>query len=161
LGITETSNETMKTVLAIDGSSYSEYAVKTVAERLWPSNTTVRVLTVIQDIPPPASELWYDASGSLERVNQELEKRAEGLVKNIAESLKPSGLNVELAVRHGDPRSVIVDEATEWEADLIVVGSHGYTGLKRLLLGSVSQSVVAHAPCSVEVVRPKISRSAA
>src|SRR5438093_13727433 len=92
----------MKIVLAIDGSSYSEYAVKTVAERLWPSNTTVRFLTVIQDIPPPASELWYDDSGSLERVNQELEKRAEGLVKNIAISLKPSGLNGELALRHGD-----------------------------------------------------------
>ena len=48
-----------------------------------------------------------------------------------------------------------VDEATEWPADLIVLGSHGYTGLKRWLLGSVAQSVVAHASCSVEVVRGK------
>jgi nucleotide-binding universal stress UspA family protein len=58
-------------------------------------------------------------------------------------------------VRYGDARSCIVDEAKEWGADLIVVGSHGYTGLKRLLLGSVAQSVVTHAPCSVEVVRGK------
>jgi nucleotide-binding universal stress UspA family protein len=58
-------------------------------------------------------------------------------------------------VRHGDPRSVTIDEATEWRADLIVVGSHGYTGIKRLLLGSVAHSVVSHAPCSVEVVRQK------
>ena len=58
-------------------------------------------------------------------------------------------------MRDGDPRSAIVDEAEEWGADLIVVGSHGYTGLKRWLLGSVAQSVVGHAPCSVEVVRRK------
>jgi nucleotide-binding universal stress UspA family protein len=60
-----------------------------------------------------------------------------------------------MAVRQGDPRTVIIDEAKAWSADLIVVGSHGYTGIKRLLLGSVAQSVVSHAPCSVEVVRPK------
>ena len=58
-------------------------------------------------------------------------------------------------MRDGDPRTVIVDEAKEWSADLIVMGSHGYTGLKRLLLGSVAHSVVSHAPCSVEVVRVK------
>ncbi|MEW6736880.1 MAG: universal stress protein [Acidobacteriota bacterium] len=103
----------------------------------------------------------YDTGDSLERANQELEKRAEELANNVAESLKSSGLNVEIAVRDGDPHSIIVDEATEWAADLIVVGSHGYTGLKRLLLGSVSQFVVSHAPCSVEVVRPKISRATA
>jgi nucleotide-binding universal stress UspA family protein len=61
----------------------------------------------------------------------------------------------EAAVREGDPRSVIVDEAEEWGADMIVLGSHGYTGLKRLLLGSVAQSVAAHAHCSVEIVRRK------
>ena len=44
--------------------------------------------------------------------------------------------------------------------DLIVVGSHGYSGIKRWLLGSVAQSVVSHAPCSVEVVRHKLSDAA-
>ena len=53
--------------------------------------------------------------------------------------------------------SVIVDEAENWKADLIVVGSHGYTGIKKWLLGSVAQSVVSHAPCSVEVVRSRAS----
>jgi nucleotide-binding universal stress UspA family protein len=55
----------------------------------------------------------------------------------------------------GDPRSVIVDQAEEWSADLIVIGSRGLTSLKRLLLGSVAQSVINHAPCSVAVVRKK------
>jgi nucleotide-binding universal stress UspA family protein len=50
---------------------------------------------------------------------------------------------------------VIVEEASTWSADLIVMGSHGYTGLTRLLLGSVASYVVNHAPCSVEVARKK------
>jgi nucleotide-binding universal stress UspA family protein len=64
-----------------------------------------------------------------------------------------SGFPVETAVLEGDPRGSIVDEADEWLADLIVLSSHGHKGLDRLLLGSVAQAVVAHAHCSVEVVR--------
>jgi nucleotide-binding universal stress UspA family protein len=145
----------MKLLLAVDGSEYSAAAVEGVAARPWPSGTTVRVLSAVERVAPPAAEVWYDAGGSLERARQELTTRAEQLTAGIAETLRASGLTVEAAVRDGDPRSVIVDEAKEWGADLIVVGSHGYTGLKRWLLGSVAQSVVGHAPCSVEVVRRK------
>jgi nucleotide-binding universal stress UspA family protein len=145
----------MKILLAVDGSEYSAAAVETVATRPWPSGTTVRVLSSVERIVPPAAEVWYDAGGSLEQARQELTSHAEQLTAGVAERLRAAGLTVEAAVRDGDPRSVIVDEAAEWDADLIVVGSHGYTGLKRWLLGSVAQSVVGHAPCSVEVVRRK------
>jgi general stress protein 26/nucleotide-binding universal stress UspA family protein len=145
----------MKILLAVDDSSYSSEAVKEVAARSWPPGTIVRVLSAVEDIPPPATELWYDAGGSLEIANQELTERFEQLTRRTVESLAAAGLNAEPLVRHGDPRSVIVEEAKEWGADLIVLGSHGYTGFKRLLLGSVAQSVVSHAPCSVEVVRLK------
>ena len=73
------------------------------------------------------------------------------------EWLRGQGLKVETAMRDGDPRRVIVNEAKEGGADLIIVGSHGYTGLRRLLLGSVAQAVIDHAPCSVEVIRGKQS----
>jgi nucleotide-binding universal stress UspA family protein len=53
----------------------------------------------------------------------------------------------------GSPRAVILDEAKCWDADLILVGSHGYRAWERFLMGSVSQAVVSHAKCSVEVVR--------
>ncbi|MFY9574809.1 MAG: universal stress protein [Blastocatellia bacterium] len=49
----------------------------------------------------------------------------------------------------------MIDESNAWDADLIVVGSHGYRGLTKLWLGSVSQAVAAHAKCSVEIVRTR------
>lgn len=55
----------------------------------------------------------------------------------------------------GTPEEAILDEAEKWDADLIVVGSHGFKGLDRFLLGSVSHDVAIHAPCSVEIVRSK------
>ena len=145
----------MNLILAIDDSEYSAEAIKEVAARPWPSNTMVRILSVVEPITPPAAELWYDAGGSLDRVKQELTRRSTDLIAKAAEQLQGKGFKIENAVRHGDPRSVIVNEAEDWPADLIVLGSHGYTGIKRLLLGSVALSVVSHAPCSVEVVRRK------
>jgi nucleotide-binding universal stress UspA family protein len=82
-------------------------------------------------------------------------KRATEFSQKTSETLKRKGLKVESAVREGDARFEIVEEARKWSADLIVLGSHGYTGIKRLLLGSVASSVVSHAPCSVEIVRRK------
>ena len=143
----------MKVLLAIDDSEYSAEAIKEVAARPWPPKTMVRVLSVVEPITPPATELWFDAGGSLERVQQEMTKRATELIKNTAEKLDGKGFSIETAVRVGDARSEIVDEAEDWSADLIVLGSHGYSGIKRLLLGSVALSVVSHAFCSVEVVR--------
>ena len=145
----------MRILLAVDGSEYSAAAAEAVAGRPYPPGTTVRVLSAVERVTPPAAEVWYDAGGSLERTREELTRQAEQLAAGVAETMRASGLTAETAVRDGDPRSVIVDEADEWGADLIVVGSHGYTGLKRWLLGSVAQSVVSHAPCSVEVVRRK------
>jgi nucleotide-binding universal stress UspA family protein len=145
----------MKILLAVDGSPHSGYAVEEVAARPWPPRTVVRVLSTVESVTPPAAELWYDASGSIERIRHEMTIQAERLTHEYAETLRTSGLAAETAVRYGDARSAIVDEAKEWDADLIVVGSHGHKGLRRWLLGSVALSVVGHAPCSVEVVRMK------
>lgn len=151
----------MRIILAIDESKFSADAVEEVRASLWPEDTTVRVLSAAEPVsPPPASELWYDAGGSLERMQQEITRRSEELTTRAADSLRASGLKAESVVRPGDPRLVIVDEATEWSADLIVVGSHGYTGIKRFLLGSVAHSVVSHAPCSVQVVRKRDAEQA-
>jgi nucleotide-binding universal stress UspA family protein len=143
----------MKILLAIDYSEYSEAAIKEVAARPWPARSTMRLLC--RALTSFGRELWYDGRGSLDLVHKEIRQRAVELVERIAAKLRKKRLKVETAVREGHPHTAIVDEARKWRADLIVVGSHGRTGLKRLLLGSVAASVVAHASCSVEVVRRK------
>jgi nucleotide-binding universal stress UspA family protein len=115
----------------------------------------VRVLTVAEQFPQIALEPWYGARESLERIDEEVQKRARNLTKKTSDHLRKKGFKVDAAVRQGNARSEIVDEAEGWRADLIVMGSHGYTGIKRFLLGSVASSVVSHAPCSVEIVRRK------
>ena len=142
----------MRILLAVDGSPQSASAIQAVAARPWPAGSTVRVLAVVEYPPaPPVGELIVDdAYGPREQI-AEMKK----LTSDVAASLHAAGLGVEMAVREGNPRDGIIAEAKEWPADLIVLGSHGYTGLKRLVLGSVAQSVVSHAPCSVEVVRDR------
>lgn len=147
----------MKIVLAVDGSPHSEEAVQAVLRRPWPDGTTVRVLSVIRilTVLPPVGDFLgvhgiVDTPGT-----KEIKAETERLVGVVADKLRSAGLKAETVVKEGDPRSIIIDEAKDWFADLIVVGSHGHTGITRWLLGSVAQSVVAHAPCSVEVVRNK------
>jgi nucleotide-binding universal stress UspA family protein len=77
---------------------------------------------------------------------------AIGVLKR-AEHGVPKGLELETHAREGDPAEVIIQVANEQQADLIIVGNSGLTGIKRFLLGSVSSKVSHHAPCSVMIVR--------
>jgi nucleotide-binding universal stress UspA family protein len=67
--------------------------------------------------------------------------------------LATAGLKAAGSVPSGNAKEVLLEEAKSWGADLIVVGSHGRRGLKRFLLGSVSEAVAMNAHCSVVVVR--------
>jgi nucleotide-binding universal stress UspA family protein len=75
----------------------------------------------------------------------------QGVVKQVQEALPAAAVTGN--VLSGSPGATIIEHARRWKADLIVLGSHGYGRLRRAVLGSVSLSVVLHAPCSVEVVR--------
>jgi nucleotide-binding universal stress UspA family protein len=80
--------------------------------------------------------------------------RAETVVKSLTEKLEALGhAGVQVHVRHGDPGSRFCEAAKELGADLVVVSSHGRTGIVRLLLGSVAERIVRLAPCPVLVVR--------
>jgi nucleotide-binding universal stress UspA family protein len=72
----------------------------------------------------------------------------------IAESEECAGLSVEEIIAHGDAATEIVRVSTERGVDLIVIASHGRTGLGRILFGSTAESVVRHAKCPVLVVKP-------
>jgi nucleotide-binding universal stress UspA family protein len=140
----------MKILLAIDDSSFSQAAAQSVVARPWPPDTEIRVLHVIE--PPPVL-LGREITGYDEAVWKARREQAKDLVTNATEGLRKSGLNVTTALEEGNPKSQIIDVANDWHADLIVLGSHGRKGLNRFLMGSVSEAVVRHAHCSVEIVR--------
>ena len=144
----------MKVLLPIDESQFSELAAQEIEKRFATPDTLVRVLHVVATFVPPAAAL-LDSGGSVEGVREEVASRFQHLAEGIADRLRIRGINAETAIREGDPGKIIVGEAGDWGADLIVMGSHGYGRLVRALLGSVAQYVVDHAPCSVEIVHDK------
>ena len=143
----------MKILLAVDDSKFSRAALKAVLELAPPSGTEVRVLHVIE---PPSVLVARGMGGqnaSLRMIWEAQRSNGEALVKQCEKQLADAGFKVTTSVLQGEPRGKIVDVATKWHAGLIIVGSHGRRGLERFLMGSVAESVVHHAPCSVQVVR--------
>jgi nucleotide-binding universal stress UspA family protein len=143
----------MKILVAIDGSDFSQAALDSVIARPWPPATEVKVLNVVE---PPSLLMGREMGGydpEFEVVWKALREQARHLVEKAVEKLRAAKFNVSSELVEGDPKSQIIDIAHEWHADMIVLGSHGRTGINRFLMGSVSQGVVRHAHCSVEIIR--------
>lgn len=145
----------MKILVAVDGSPSSCAAVAEVARRPWPENTQVRLLTV----DPPTSPSLLPIGGPTtydEIVRTQRKAALEYLDKAFAVlSEESTGLTVTTTLAEGFPKDVIVAEAENWDADLIVLGSYGYGPIRRFFLGSVSLYVAQRAPCSILIVRDK------
>ena len=146
----------MKILLAVDGSSFSDVAVDEIVRRPWPEGSSVKVVTAYELPTPPTPEGWALPANYFDDLDLSLRKQAQDIVNQAVEKLKSGlsrGTRIDAAILPGPPGGAILDEAETWGADLIVVGSHGYRAWERFLMGSVSQAVVSHAKCSVEVVR--------
>ncbi len=148
----------MKILLATDGSAHSKAMVKQFAGRTFAPNTKVRIISVYERAPHimyvdpiGISNEYYDIAdkGLLQSAKDAIENAVTTLSK------KKSKLSISTAAIEGSPKSVILEEAETFAADLIVVGSHGHGAVAGFLLGSVSQAVALHAKCSVEIVRNK------
>jgi nucleotide-binding universal stress UspA family protein len=87
-------------------------------------------------------------------ISDQLEDSAERELPKLAECEECAGLDVEELIVHGEAASEIVRVARDRKVDLIIVSSHGRTGLGRILFGSTAEAVVRHAPCPVLVVKP-------
>jgi nucleotide-binding universal stress UspA family protein len=148
----------MKILLAIDDSKYSKAALQSVLTLAPPKGTQVRVLHVIEPPSVLVARGMGGYSANLRLVWEAERKNGQELVERFAKDLAARGFKVSTSIVQGEPRSKIVDVARNWRADLIFVGSHGRRGLERFLMGSVSEAVVHHAPCSVQVVRPGSKR---
>ena len=153
----------MKILLAVDGSAFSEAAAKSVANRPWPPDSGIKIITVIEPFQPYTLEPWAMPAeywNDLVKLAQQQANQAIEMATRQFNNVQ--GVAISTQIVKGSPKAVILDEAEAWGADLIVLGSHGYTGLKRMFLGSVSQAVTSHAHCAVEIVRSReVSQEAA
>jgi nucleotide-binding universal stress UspA family protein len=131
-------------LLAVDGSPSSGRAAQRAFALAKAYRGKLKVVTVL-DLPPE----FYGA-GPKGAADLPIEAQGMAGVKAQAESL---GLKAEILVREGTPYKVITDLARKEKINLIILGSHGKTGLKKLLMGSVTERVIGHAPCPVLVVK--------
>ena len=150
-------------LLAIDGSEFSRAAKEEIIRHLRAESTTVHVLHVLElDRMLPAAFDFARGSDYGPEVTAHLNSaRSEAgrLVADAAEQLRAASFRTETVVREGEPRHTILNYAAEISCDCIVMGSHGRRGVERFFMGSVSESVVRHAHCSVLVVRRKSTTS--
>lgn len=146
----------MKILIAVDGSKCSDAAISEVLKRPWPPKTEVRAITAFEVPIMVGIEPWAATPNYFNQIEKAVRDGAQTAVTTALEKLKPlaSGtLQVSGEAIEGAPGQAIVEEAERWGADLIVMGSRGLGTWNRLLLGSVSNNVVHHAKCSVEIVR--------
>jgi len=145
-------------LLAVDGSEYSIRAARSIAARPWRTGAEIRVLNVVELRIPTTRVLFeppFVDSAIFESLREEAMKHSQNAIAEAMEILTPTGLTVSdsLSVLVEPPKEIILKEAEDWGADLIVLGSHGRQGVNRFLMGSVSEAVAMHAGCSVEVIR--------
>ncbi len=132
--------------LAADGSKYGMAAAERAVNFACSYGGDLTAVSVVD-----VTDEFYAQAPHL--VEQMVEKAKEFL-EDIKKKAEASGVKIETSVREGEAYEKIVDLADEKNADIIFMGSHGRTGLKKMLMGSVTEKVIGHAPCPVMVVRP-------
>ncbi len=136
-------------VVGTDGSTTAERAVDRAAELAATSGAPLHIVAAVPDRWP-----FKERLGNTAKVAEiDLGQVAEDVLARAFAHARDRGVQAERHARGGDAAEAIIQVAEEKGADLIVVGSRGLTGAQRFVMGSVSQKVSQHAPCTVMVVR--------
>ena len=146
----------MKIVLGFDDSPHAQAALEWIRQQSWPAATRIVVVSAVRAPVTAYAEVYAPAVPYPTELVEELTRHHEELTMRSEGELRDAGFATSARVMQGDPREVLVDMAKSEGADLLVVGSHGRTGLAKLVLGSVASHVVAHAPCTVVVVKHRM-----
>jgi nucleotide-binding universal stress UspA family protein len=134
-----------KLLIATDGSKSAEPAIQEAIQIAKVCSGRLYVLSVVEVNPE------YEAFAPKLVEKTETDTRAH--LDSVKDRAEKAGVACETIVHQGEtPYRFIVEEAARLKADMIVIGSHGRTGLKRLMMGSVTARVIGHAPCKVLVV---------
>lgn len=143
----------MKILIAMDDSPHARAAADWVRRMTWTAGTEVLVVCAAR--PVLFGYNLVDAAGHsvVQGFEQEQVRACEEFTARVERELLDAGLTARSHVAPGDPRFVILETARAEKVDLIVLGSHGRSGLTKLLVGSVASHVLTHATCNVLVVK--------
>ncbi|UCD88722.1 MAG: universal stress protein [Desulfobacterales bacterium] len=132
-------------LVAVDGSDYTDIIVDQAISMGRICNSTIFIISVIALFP---ESLAYSP-----QLEKELSKNTKKILENVKNRIEKANVKCETIIRlDGQPHQPIIQEAKDKNIDLIVMGTRGVTGLKKVFLGSVAQKVIGYAPCPVMVV---------
>ena len=134
-----------KILVAVDGSAFSDLAVDQAISLGAICNSKIFAISVV-DLYPEQMEV---APALVEKMSEEVRQHLDKAKQKVDQANIPCETIVHMG---GKPHEFIVQEAKDKGIDLICMGTHGRSGIKRILLGSVAQNVIGHAPCPVLVV---------
>jgi universal stress protein A len=143
-----------KILLPTDFSGCGNYALPYAAAIARAVKARVVCIHVVEPIVPAVGYSGLAEPMPIADVSEQLEDSAERELPRLIDCDELHGLDVEEVIAHGDAAAEIVRVASESEVDLIVISSHGRTGLGRMIFGSTAEAVVRHAHCPVLVVKP-------
>jgi len=142
-------------LVPIDFSEHSKKTIGYATQLAAFTGARIKILHVFQ-IPDYPAAFYQGLYIEHEQVKIHVDtasREANAQLGLLAEEIRGKGLEAQARLRLGNPYEEIVAEAKEMGADLIVIGSHGYRGLERLLLGSTAERVVQYSPCAVLIVK--------
>jgi nucleotide-binding universal stress UspA family protein len=144
----------MRVLIAVEDEQYGQAIIDFVTKHNWPADSEFKIVHVVEPLLVGSYMSIYP-SPMLEEITEENVKYATKLVADMKEKLSKAYPNhhVFSDVFTEIPKYGILTAATEWKADMIVMGSHGRRGISHFLLGSVAEAVMSHADCSVTIVR--------
>jgi len=141
-------------LLPTDFSDCANFALPYAAGIARATGASLLAVHVVETVVPAVGYSGVSEPLPIADISEQLEESAEREMPRVAECEECAGLNVEEMIVHGDAATEIVRVARERRVDLIVISSHGRTGLGRILFGSTAEAVVRHATCPVLVVKP-------
>ena len=143
-------------LFATDGSPSAEEAQREAFELAERLDAPLLVVSVVHAAVPAVGYAGYGYSNIVAELTEAEHHRVTALLASVAETAEAEGVHCSTIAAHGFAVEEICKKANEYDAQLIVVGSHGWGPARRFLSGSVSTGLVHSAPCPVLVVRPRV-----
>jgi len=151
-------SEPLRILVGVDETPASEVVVAALSARHFPPQTQVKLVTATGVFEYFSSDILGSSvavvpSDTIDELRRTAAEAATAVQEKLLAAYPDWKVTLSREVIEGDPKSVLLDIAEKWPADAIMLGTRDLSGAERFFIGSVSSAIVAHAPCTVEVIR--------